>query len=144
MRLVATVVLTVVLGGLAACGGDDGLSEEEYRTRLDDACERYQSEATNLPQVVREEDLTLDEARARIEEAGAQFGDEIRELDPPGDLQADHDAIVAATEEEPPPDGDIAGLQERTLDLADLYDAVGATGCADGQRRAAEQIAAAG
>jgi hypothetical protein len=65
--------------------------------------------------------------------------DAVTALDPPGELENAHEALLDAGDS-PPAADDRAALRRRTLRLAELYDDIGAERCAEGQRRAAEGV----
>lgn len=77
---------------LAACGGDDGLSAEDYRAQANAACDRYEQDIKAI-----EEPKNLDEVAPYAEQASARLDelmDEFETLDPPSDLSGRHDELV--------------------------------------------------
>jgi hypothetical protein len=134
------IALLTVLLPLAACG-DGGLSADEYRERLDAACAQLAKESSEIPQTVRDQDLDLEGARELADEAGNRFEDTLTDLDPPGDLEDAHEALLDIGDETPPSGEDREGVRHWTLRIAEIYDDLGAQGCAEGQRRAAEEMA---
>jgi hypothetical protein len=132
------LAVLVLLVPLAACGG--GQSADEFRERLDAACAQLAKESSEIPQITRDRDLDRRGAIELAVEAGQRFEDTIGELDPPGDLKDAHQALLDVGEEAPPSGGDREAVRRWTLRIADIYDDLGAQGCAEGQRRAAQEI----
>jgi hypothetical protein len=134
----AWIALLAVLLPLAACG-DDALSTAEYRERLDAACKELSTEFERLPQTVRDRDLTIEDAREIADSASKQFDDVVTDLDPPGELEDAHEALLDNGKSQPDAD-DRAAIRRWTLRFAEIYDDLGAHGCAERQRRAAAAI----
>ena len=137
----AAVLLS--LSWLGACGGEDGPSADDYRAQLDEACQILSNELTSIPQTVRDEDLTLEDADRIAAEAGLAFQDEVEALEPPEDLRETHEALLTAIAEAPPEGFDFAAARDRALELSRLFDGLGAEGCAERQQRAAQELEAA-
>lgn len=77
---------------LAACGGDDTLSAEEYRSQGNAACEAYEKKVRELPQPKSLQDVPeyADEAQAEL----SSLIDTLDELQPPDDLEQKHNELV--------------------------------------------------
>jgi hypothetical protein len=124
---------------LGGCGGDDGLPVDEYRSQLDAACEGLSQEMTRIPQVVQDEGLEIEDAQELADEAGREFLDDVQALEPPEELADAHEELLSGVEEAPD-DAAPEAARERALHFADLYEALGAEGCAAGQRGVARLI----
>jgi hypothetical protein len=133
------IAALAVLAPLAACGG--GQSADEYRERLDAACAQLAKESSEIPQITRDRDLDTEGAIELAVEAGQRFEDAIGDLDPPGDLEDAHERLLDVGEETPPSGDDPEAVRRWTLSIAEIYADLGAQGCEEGQRRAAEEIA---
>lgn len=138
MRRAALAAL-LCLALLAGCGGDDGSSAGDYRAELNAACERLAEAQARLPQLSRDEGLTIDQLRERAERDGGRFADEVDALDPPEELQDAHERLVALRDQ-PAPDGDLREVEAWLLGIADLYDELGAEECERGQRTSARAL----
>jgi hypothetical protein len=134
----ALIAALALLLPLAACGGR---SADEYRERLDAACGELRQTMDGLPQTVRDQDLTVKDAAALAQRASDRFEDELQDLDPPGDLEDAHEALLEAGNAPAPSSDDRPAMERWSLRFAELYDELGAERCAEGQRRAAEEIA---
>lgn len=97
--LITALTALAVAGTLAACGGDDRLSAEEYRAeavkicqQADRATEAVEQPTKATPKAISAYFRTL---LAPNEKATRQFG----ELSPPEDLQEAHDEVLAVNRE---------------------------------------------
>lgn len=84
--------LSICAVALAACGGDDSLSAEEYRAQGNAACDRYERDVGAL-----EQPQSVDEVPEYAEQAAARLTELIDELDalaPPDDLADGHEELV--------------------------------------------------
>jgi hypothetical protein len=90
----AAALLIPVALALGACGGgDDRLSAEELRQQADAICAEYESTLDELG-----EPATLAELATYAEEASSALSDglaDLRELEPPEELEDDYDAWLA-------------------------------------------------
>jgi hypothetical protein len=83
---------------LAACGGGDGgLSREEFLSEADSICTEYDRRIQEIdePQSIDDIERYADEAKPVIEEGMS----ELRELEPPNDLQEQWDEYIASSQE---------------------------------------------
>jgi hypothetical protein len=133
--LIATLALLLPL---AACGGQ---SADEYRERLDAACARQAEESAEIPQTIQDEGLDIAAAEDLARDVGRRFEDALDDLDPPSELEDAHQALLDAGDAPPPSGDDQEAVRRWTLRFAEIYDDLGAQGCAAGQRRVAEEIA---
>lgn len=98
--LVLLVAIAAAL--LAACGGGDGHTLEEYFDEVETLAQRYRAEVEPLrdPDWARDfETPELGELRAAIagaRHARARFVGAARELDPPAEAREEHRAVVEA------------------------------------------------
>lgn len=138
-RPVTLLVAAVVAVAVSACG-DSGLSESDYQERLDAACQRLQELNMTLPQKVRDEHLTLEEAGRLGEGYGEEFRADVEELTPPDSLRDAHERLLELGDR-PPPGDDLDALRAQVLAVAELYDDLGAARCEQGQRATLEQLA---
>ena len=92
-RLPLVLVLSATL---VACGGDDPLSMEEYRAEAKVICE----DATRSTRAVEPPTRTTNEAVAgyfkRLIAVTKRSSDRFGKLEPPEDLEAEHDAALKA------------------------------------------------
>ncbi len=104
--LAAAGLIAVGCGG----GGDGGrLSEAEFRAQANAVCLKYDEriEALGEPESLEEVPEFVDQALPIIEEGVA----ELRELEPPEELEADYDRMLAETERS-------VGVAQRLRDAA--------------------------
>lgn len=96
MTRVAPVALAVLV--LAGCGGGDGnrLTREEWTTQADAICQRVNErlEETEQPTTMAELVTVLEQG---LEDVDAAVAD-LRELEPPEDMEADVDAWIGKVE----------------------------------------------
>jgi hypothetical protein len=95
--LAATVGATASLA-LAACGGGDGgLSRQEFLSEADSICAEYDQRIQEIdePQSIDDVERYADEAKPVIEEGMT----ELRELEPPDELQEQWNEYIASSEE---------------------------------------------
>ena len=93
MKRVALALAVVSLLSVAACGDDgDQLSEEEYLAQANEICAESNAELEELeiPSTPEEVDVFLVSFREILHD---QF-DRIRDLNGPGDLEADVNAVI--------------------------------------------------
>lgn len=93
MRLLRPIAITLTCAaGLAACGGDDTLSAEEYRKQGNAACQAYEKDVRALPQPKSVQDIPdyAGDAQDELTKLIATLD----ELQPPDDLQQKHDELV--------------------------------------------------
>ncbi len=77
---------------LAACGGDDALSRDDYVKQANAVCRDYNQKVAGLPEPQSFEDVPafVDKGKALAGEAVGKLD----ELEPPEELKADHEAFV--------------------------------------------------
>lgn len=143
LRRVTLLVFVVVALASAACGGDSGMSADDYRTQLDAACERLQEQNASIPVTVNDENLTVDDARELARRYGEELRERVESLDPPEELGDAHQRLLDVGEETPPSGDDLDAVRAWMLEIADVYGDLGAGGCERAQRAAAEQLARA-
>lgn len=92
MSLRPIAITLTCAAALAACGGDDRLSAEDYRTQGNEACEAYEQRVRELAQPSSLDDVPeyADQAQAELTE----LIDTLDELQPPDDLEQRHDELV--------------------------------------------------
>jgi hypothetical protein len=87
------LILSTATLGLAACGGDDGLSRADYVKQVNGICRDGNAQLAKIPEPTTPAGLATYVADAKkITTAGV---DKMDALEPPKDLRADHDAQVA-------------------------------------------------
>ncbi len=89
---------------LAACGGDEALSADDYSSQLDAACAEVMQANRELPQIQADEELSIEEVEELAEENGDEFIAKVRDLTPPDDLADVHEDLVEGIEKGPPED----------------------------------------
>ena len=112
--LLASLAAVAVLAG---CGGDDRLSEDEYRERAAQVCREGERESDAVEEPTRATNAAIVDYFERLLAANEASTDRFKELEPPEDLQDAHDAAVKANE-----DGAVA-VREIIADLEDGGDA---------------------
>jgi hypothetical protein len=125
----------------AGCGGDDALGTDEYRERLDGLCRELNADLLELPVTARNEDLSLEELQARADEISEEYQAEVEDLNPPEELEDAHADLLALSDEEPPSTGGPDAAFELAQRSLDIYESLGAEGCAEGQRQVVETVA---
>ena len=94
MKLAALAILSAAT--LAACGGGDRLSEDEFREQANGICAEYNEKIADLGNPTSPEDIPeyVERGIPIIEEGIA----ELRELNPPEEMEADFDRMLDETE----------------------------------------------
>lgn len=136
LRALAGGCLAAAALTLAACGGGEdagALTADDYRSQLNDACAEVASANRQLPTIMNEENLSIEEAEDLAEESGQKFEDTIADLNPPEELADQHQQLVDSFGT-PPPEDDLEAYVAFQKEGAALFDDIGATGCADGIR----------
>jgi hypothetical protein len=95
---------------LAACGGDDRLSADEYREQGNEACKAYEQRLGELSQPSSLEDVPgyADDAQAELTE----LIDTLDELQPPDDLEQKHNELVRVGRQSVDALGDLSAAGE--------------------------------
>lgn len=95
-RSIVVAVLATLVG--AGCGGDDGLSAEDYRTQANEICTdtSERTMAIDPPESPMELGPFLEE----VLQVGNDFQDEFEGLDPPGEFENDHEELVVLGQEQ--------------------------------------------
>lgn len=121
------LALLVAVCALAGCGGSSPASD--YRAGGDRACARAAQATSELPRLVHDKRLTLDQAQERSQEIGRRFVADLEALEPPSELKDAHSRLIALFGDRSPPTGDhdVIARQER---LRAAYASVGFKGCA--------------
>ena len=96
-RLLLTLPLLLALvAALAACGGDDALSDQEYFQKMDEIDKDLD---TQFEEVFAAEDATASDLQdgftAAVDSAREQYGD----VQPPKDLEDEHEELLAAIDD---------------------------------------------
>lgn len=111
MRLRPTLAITLTCAAaLAACGGDDRLSADEYREEGNAACDAYEQRVRELPQPKSLQDVPeyADEAQTELSE----LVDTLDDLQPPSDLEQKHNELVRLGRESADALGDLSTAGE--------------------------------
>jgi plastocyanin len=94
--LLALSLLIALMMALVACGGDDALSEEEYFQKMDEIDKDLDAQ---FDAVFSDQEATASELQdgflSAVDSAREQYG----AVNPPGDLQDEHDELLAAIDE---------------------------------------------
>jgi hypothetical protein len=92
-----SAALAVVLAGCGGSGGGDRLSKAEWVTQADAICKRVNDrlEQTEQPETMPELVTVLEQGLADVDAAIA----DLRELEPPEEIEGDVDAWLAKVEE---------------------------------------------
>jgi hypothetical protein len=97
VRFALLITVAVSAVALAACGGEDRLSQAEFQQRANAVCKKYNDRIAAIgdptsPAVVPE---YVDKGVPLIEQGLS----ELRDLNPPEDVEDDYDRMLAATED---------------------------------------------
>lgn len=95
MSLCRPIALTLTCAiALAACGGgdDDALTAEDYRAKGNAACEQYEKDVRSISQPQSIQQVADYAGKAKVELD--QLIDELDALQPPSDLEEQHDELV--------------------------------------------------
>ncbi|MGK2936231.1 MAG: hypothetical protein ACSLFR_00245 [Solirubrobacteraceae bacterium] len=95
MSLCRPFALTLTCAvALAACGGgdDDALTAEDYRAKGNAACEQYEKDVREISQPKSIQQVADYAGKAKVELD--QLIDELDALQPPSDLEEQHDELV--------------------------------------------------
>ena len=91
--MAAPLAIVVLVAALTACGGDDGLSHEDYFRRMGEIDKDFNQ---RLEEEVLAQDFTAKEGavpfKAVVDASRTQYSD----VNPPQDLRDEHDEVVAA------------------------------------------------
>ncbi len=112
---------------LAACGGDDALSRDDYVKQANAVCRDYNQKVAGLPEPQSFEDVPafVDKGKALAGEAVGKLD----ELEPPEELKADHEAFVKEGRE-------VSATADRIADAAKKKDEAALQRAAEeGERR---------
>ncbi len=95
-RSIVVAVLATLAG--AGCGGDEGLSAEDYRTQANEICTETEERTTAIdpPKSPMELGPFLEE----VLQVGNEFQDEFERLDPPEEFENDHEELVVLGQEQ--------------------------------------------
>jgi plastocyanin len=93
-RLIVAPLATIALVlALIACGGDDGLSHQDYFRRMGEIDKNFNQ---RLEEEVLAQDFTAKEGATPFKTVVEAVRTQYRELKPPNDLKDEHNEIVAA------------------------------------------------
>lgn len=90
----ALMVLLAVAAALAACGGDDALSDEEYFRKMDEIDK--ETDRRIEEEVFTSEDPTVGEAADPFVQVARDTADQADELKPPDDVKDAHEEVIAS------------------------------------------------
>jgi len=142
----AAILVTVVVAA-AGCGGDDRLSQDEFRTQANAVCEKYNAKIAALGSPSSPEEVSgyVDQVVPLLRQGVS----ELRALKPPAEAEEDYDRMLDVTEQAIPAAqqlGDAvekndAGAIQDALDAAEQSDRdsdkiarkLGLTGCASSE-----------
>ncbi len=92
-RLLLTLTLAA---GIAGCGGDDALSTGEYRSELRKICEESNTKTEKVEQPTRATPEAIADYLTRLRDINADTIEKVEELEPPDELQQQHDRAIEA------------------------------------------------
>lgn len=101
LRALANVLVVIAVAGATACGGEEGTSKEEYEQTIAGTRENVDSILGDLTGGA-EEVKSSEDIRRLVGEAQDGLLDEANELDgmdPPEEVQGEHDELVSALQE---------------------------------------------
>jgi hypothetical protein len=147
-RLAVLLALTVLLT-LGACGGDDGLSANEYRSQARQICRDADRATEAVEEPTRATSQAIVDYFKRLLRANERSTKRFESLDPPDELQKAHDdalranrdgvrevrRVISELEEGGEPRKVLTGAQTRleglSRDAADAAKRLGVPECAD-------------
>jgi len=89
-------LLFALILALAACGGgNDRLSDAEYFERLTE----FDTDADQRFEALEQEETTAGEVKGLFSEVAQDYVDNLNNLEPPNDLEDEHNELVAALDE---------------------------------------------
>jgi hypothetical protein len=94
----ATLTLTLALS-FAACGGDDGLSKEDYQAELRKICAESERKTNAVEEPTRATAEAIADYLQRLRDVNAETIEKVEELEPPEDLRDAHDRALEANRE---------------------------------------------
>ena len=99
MRLPAR--LLAVLAGLllAACGGDEAMSTEDYRAELRKICQESDRQTEQVSEPTRATAEAIADYLQRLRDVNARTIERVEDLEPPEDLQEAHNNALEANRE---------------------------------------------
>jgi hypothetical protein len=127
-RLAAGLAVAGTLAGCGGGGGNDRLSTDEFRTRANAICERYDAKiaAIGSPDSPEEIPEFVEKGIPLIQQGVA----ELRALNPPEEFEEDYDRMLDATERAIPAARQLADAAAKQ-DAAAVQDALQAGEAAD-------------
>ena len=100
-RPVATLAAVLVLGAVPACGGDDGNGDgnptSDYRKQANRICADSKRSIEALPPPTSA--ASFERYLGRVERVGEKYDRSFKALEPPADLQDQHERIIELAEE---------------------------------------------
>jgi len=147
VRAPLAAILVIGVVAAAGCGGDDRLSQDEFRTQANAVCEKYNAKIAALGSPSSPEEVSgpVDQVVPLLRQGVS----ELRALRPPAEAEEDYDRMLDVTEEAIPAAqqlGDAvekndAGAVQDALDAAEQSDRdsdkiarkLGLTGCASSE-----------
>jgi hypothetical protein len=94
------LIAAVAAASLAACGGDDGLSADEYRQQANAACREGNAAEDRVPEPSDADPRTFADYLQKVVDSQKPAMDKFRELKPPEDLQSLHDDVTKLQDEQ--------------------------------------------
>ena len=95
-RVLSTLALTVLVVG---CGGDDGMSKEDYQAELRKICAESEKKTNEVREPTRSTPEAIADYLQRLRDVNAETIQKVEELEPPEDLQEAHDRALEANKE---------------------------------------------
>ena len=94
-----TLITLALTAGLLGCGGDDALSEDEYRSELRKICAESDKQTEGVQEPTRATPEAIADYLTRLRDINAKTIKDVEALDPPEELKAAHDRALAANRE---------------------------------------------
>jgi hypothetical protein len=134
--LLLCLVPGVAVVFLVASCGSAAPSAADYRQRLDALCASQSKFNRSLPELQASQHLSFTQLEARVRQQSDKFRSAVGGLTPPAQLSPAHQALTGDLAHEPADGASRATVIGFARQLQSDYTALGAAGCAAGERQA--------